>query len=40
MESGRVTIEVIWAIPVVIARGESVLAVPLSVKRTSAGRAR
>jgi len=36
---GRVTIEVIWAIPVVIARGESVLAVPLSVKRTSVGSA-
>jgi hypothetical protein len=37
---GRVTIEVMWTIPVVVANGESVVAVPLSVKRTSAGAAR
>src|SRR5712691_11659307 len=30
---GRVTIEAIWTIPVIIANGESVVAVPLSVKR-------
>ena len=35
---GRVTIEVFWTVPVIVARGESVLAVPLSVKRRSTGR--
>jgi hypothetical protein len=35
---GRVTIEVSWTIPVIVAKGEPVFAVPLSVRRSSAGR--
>ena len=32
---GRVTVEVVWTIPVVVFKGETVVAVPLAVKRTS-----
>jgi hypothetical protein len=34
-EARGVKVEIIWSIPVIIVKGESVLAVPLSVKRTS-----
>jgi hypothetical protein len=37
-EDRGVKVEVIWTVPVIIVKGESVLAVPLSVKRTSAAR--
>jgi hypothetical protein len=36
-EDRTVRVEVVWTVPVVIVKGESVLAVPLSVKRASAG---
>jgi hypothetical protein len=34
-----VRVEAIWTVPVIIVKGESVLAIPLSVKRVSAGAA-
>jgi len=34
---GTTRVEVTWTIPVVVVRGESVLAVPLSVRRASTG---
>jgi hypothetical protein len=37
---GRVTVEVVWTIPVVVFKGETVIAIPLNVKRTSAATAR
>ncbi|HET7341293.1 MAG TPA: hypothetical protein VFL90_07510 [Methylomirabilota bacterium] len=36
---GRVTVEVVWTIPVVVFKGETVMAVPLTVRRTSGGAA-
>jgi hypothetical protein len=35
-EDRGVKVEVVWTVPVIIVNGESVLAVPLSVNRTSA----
>jgi hypothetical protein len=32
-----VQVEAIWTVPVIVVKGESVLAIPLSVKRASAG---
>jgi hypothetical protein len=37
-EDRAVRVDVMWAIPVVVVRGDSVLAVPLSVKRVSSKR--
>jgi hypothetical protein len=34
-EDRTVRVEVIWTVPVIIVRGDTVLAIPLSVKRTS-----
>jgi hypothetical protein len=34
-EDKAVQVEIIWTVPVIIVKGESVLAFPLSVKRTS-----
>jgi hypothetical protein len=31
-----VTVEIVWTLPVIVVKGESVLAVPLSVQRASA----
>jgi|SRR5688572_27729671 hypothetical protein len=36
-EERKVKVEAIWTIAVIVVKGESVLAVPLSVRRTSAG---
>jgi hypothetical protein len=36
-EERKVKVEAIWTIPVIVVKGESVLAVPLSVRRASAG---
>jgi hypothetical protein len=36
-EDKTVRVEVVWTVPVLIYKGESVLAVPLSVTRASAG---
>jgi hypothetical protein len=33
-----VRVEVIWTVPVIIVKGDTVLAIPLSVKRTSSKR--
>jgi hypothetical protein len=33
----KVQVEAIWTVPVIVVKGESVLAIPLSVKRASAG---
>jgi len=38
-EDRKVKVEAIWTIPVIVVKGESVLAVPLSVKRASSGAA-
>jgi hypothetical protein len=38
-EDKKVQVEVVWTVPVVIVKGESLLAVPLSVKRASSGAA-
>jgi hypothetical protein len=40
VEDRTVRVEVIWTVPVIVVRGDSVLAVPLSVKRTSGGAAK
>jgi hypothetical protein len=34
-EDKAVRVEIIWTVPVIVVKGESVLAVPLSVKRSS-----
>ncbi len=39
-EDRTVKVEAIWTVPVIVMRGESVLAVPLSVKRASSGAAK
>jgi hypothetical protein len=39
-EDRTVKVEAIWTVPVIVMRGESVLAVPLSVKRSSFGAAK
>jgi hypothetical protein len=36
-EDKTVRVEVVWTVPVFIYKGESILAVPLSVKRASSG---
>jgi hypothetical protein len=36
-EERGVTVEVLWTVPVVVVRGEPVVAVPLSVRRASSG---
>jgi hypothetical protein len=36
--NGRVTIEVIWTVPVIVVNGDAVFAVPLTVRRSSARR--
>jgi hypothetical protein len=35
-----VKVEIIWTIPVIVVKGDTVLAIPLSVKRTSSSTAR
>lgn len=40
LEDRKVKVEAIWTIPVIVVKGESVLAVPLSVKRASSGAAK
>lgn len=37
-EDRTVRVEVIWTVPVIIVKGDTVLAIPLSVKRTSSKR--
>ena len=39
-EGRTVRVEAIWTVPVIVIKGESVLAVPLSVKRASSGAAK
>ena len=39
-EDRTVKVEVIWTIPVIVVKGDTVLAIPLSVKRTSSSTAR
>ncbi|HXD99944.1 MAG TPA: hypothetical protein VN646_25540 [Candidatus Acidoferrum sp.] len=39
LDERTVRVEAIWTVPVIIVKGESVLAIPLSVKRASAGSA-
>lgn len=39
-EDRKVKVEAIWTIPVIVVKGESVLTVPLSVKRASSGAAK
>ena len=39
LDERTVRVEAIWTVPVIIVKGESVLAIPLSVRRASAGSA-
>jgi hypothetical protein len=39
-EDRTVKVEAIWSVPVIVMKGETVFAIPLSVKRASAGAAK